>query len=53
MDGLDRNEFSKASSNIFKNIEKKNVEENQYLNLIESVLDNGYWEEGRNGKTKS
>lgn len=44
---------SKISDNIFKNIEKKNVEEHQYLNLIESVLDNGYWEEGRNGKTKS
>jgi thymidylate synthase len=30
----------------------KNSEEIQYLNLVQSVLDNGYWEEGRNGKTK-
>jgi thymidylate synthase len=28
-------------------------EEYQYLNLIKNILANGYWEEGRNGKTKS
>jgi thymidylate synthase len=28
-------------------------EEYQYLNLIENILENGVWEEGRNGKTKS
>ena len=28
-------------------------EEQQYLNLIKNILDNGTWEEGRNGKTKS
>ena len=28
-------------------------EEYQYLNLIENILENGFWEEGRNGKTKS
>ena len=28
-------------------------EETQYLNLIKNILDNGTWEEGRNGKTKS
>jgi thymidylate synthase len=30
-----------------------NHEEYQYLNLIKQILDNGTWEEGRNGKTKS
>lgn len=30
-----------------------NHEEQQYLNLIKNILDNGTWEEGRNGKTKS
>ena len=30
-----------------------NNEEYQYLNLIENILENGYLEEGRNGKTKS
>jgi thymidylate synthase len=28
-------------------------EEYQYLNLIQDILENGHWEEGRNGKTKS
>jgi thymidylate synthase len=28
-------------------------EEYQYLNLIENIIKNGFWEEGRNGKTKS
>ena len=27
--------------------------EYQYLNLLNNVLDNGYWEMGRNGRTKS
>jgi len=31
----------------------ENHEEEQYLNLIKQILDNGTWEEGRNGKTKS
>jgi len=30
-----------------------NSEEYQYLNLIKDILDNGFLEEGRNGKTKS
>jgi thymidylate synthase len=30
-----------------------NLEEHQYLNLIKTILDQGTWEEGRNGKTKS
>lgn len=28
-------------------------EEYQYLDLIKNILENGFWEEGRNGKTKS
>jgi len=28
-------------------------EEHQYLNIIQNIIENGYWEEGRNGKTKS
>lgn len=31
----------------------ENHEEQQYLNLIKQILDNGTWEEGRNGKTKA
>jgi len=31
----------------------ENQEEQQYLNLIKNILENGTWEEGRNGKTKS
>lgn len=28
-------------------------EEYQYLDLLNAILENGFWEEGRNGKTKS
>lgn len=42
---------SKVSDNMFKHV--VNPEEYQYLNLIENILENGVWEEGRNGKTKS
>ena len=38
---------------IFLNTNKKNYEEYQYINLLENILENGYLEEGRNGKTKS
>jgi len=44
---------NKISDNIFANIQKYQHEEYQYLNLLENILDNGHWEEGRNGKTKS
>jgi thymidylate synthase len=44
---------SKISENIFNNINNQSHEEYQYLNLIENILENGTWEEGRNGKTKS
>jgi len=33
--------------------QNQNQEEYQYLNLIEDILENGVWEEGRNGRTKS
>jgi thymidylate synthase len=44
---------TRLSDNIFKNMNKFKHEEYQYLNLIENILENGVWEEGRNGKTKS
>jgi thymidylate synthase len=31
----------------------ENNEEQQYLNLMKNILENGTWEEGRNGKTKA
>jgi thymidylate synthase len=43
----------RLSDNIFTNINKFKHEEYQYLNLLENILENGVWEEGRNGKTKS
>lgn len=30
----------------------QNSDENQYLNLVKEILDNGTWENGRNGRTK-
>ena len=44
---------SNVSDSIFSNIQKFQHEEYQYLNLIQNIIDNGTWEEGRNGKTKS
>ena len=35
------------------NSKKYSHEEYQYLNLIDNILENGIWEEGRNGKTQS
>ena len=46
-------EETKVSDNIFNNLKKYQHEEYQYLNLLENILENGFWEEGRNGKTKS
>lgn len=43
----------KVSDNIFANIKKFQHEEYQYLNLLEDILENGTWEDGRNGRTKS
>jgi thymidylate synthase len=44
---------TKLSENIFHNIKRYQHEEYQYLHLLEDILENGLWEEGRNGKTKS
>ena len=41
------------SDRIFANVEKFQHEEYQYINIIENIIENGFWEEGRNGKTKS
>ena len=48
-----KNEENKISDNIFSNIKKFEHEEYQYLNIIQHILENGFWEDGRNGKTKS
>ena len=50
---LDTNNVDKVSDNIFANINRCKHEEYQYLNILENILENGFWEEGRNGKTKS
>ena len=42
-----------VSDNIFNNVFSRKHEEYQYLNLIENIIENGFLEEGRNGKTKS
>ena len=44
---------TKTSDNIFANVNKFAHEEYQYLHLLQNILENGTWEEGRNGKTKS
>ena len=44
---------STLSDRIFANIQKYSHEEYQYLNNIENIIENGTWEEGRNGRTKS
>lgn len=44
---------AKTSDNIFANVNKFAHEEYQYLHLLQNILENGTWEEGRNGKTKS
>jgi thymidylate synthase len=43
---------STLSDRIFANIQKYSHEEYQYLNIIENIIENGTWEEGRNGRTK-
>ena len=42
-----------VSEGIFSNMQKCCHEEYQYTSLLENILENGTWEEGRNGKTKS
>jgi thymidylate synthase len=41
------------SDRIFANIKRYSHEEYQYLNHIDNILENGTWEEGRNGRTKT
>jgi len=41
------------SDRVFANLNKHSHEEYQYINIIENIMENGFWEEGRNGKTKS
>lgn len=47
----------RVSDSIFTQRENSDsdsdIEEYQYLNLLENIIENGTWEEGRNGKTKS
>ena len=54
---IENNRFiDKLSDNIFRSInldEYKLHEEYQYINLLENIIENGTWEETRNGKTKS
>jgi len=50
---LDTQNKTRISDTIFTNINKLQHEEYQYLNVLQHILDNGFWEEGRNGKTKS
>jgi thymidylate synthase len=47
----EENNVEKISINIFKN--NRFHEEYQYLSLVENILENGTWEESRNGRTKS
>ena len=42
-----------TSDRILANVQKYKHEEYQYLSILENILENGFWEEGRNGKTKS
>jgi thymidylate synthase len=67
MNNMDQSN-TKVSDNIFaaiaanvnadalvavNNLVADTLEEHQYLNLIKDILDNGTWEVGRNGRTKS
>jgi thymidylate synthase len=49
----EENLSNNVSTNIFSNLKKYSHEEYQYLNLLEDILENGTWEEGRNGRVKS
>ena len=49
---MDNTQSSKVSDAIFNNLLKYSHEEYQYLHLLENILNNGFWEQGRNGKTK-
>lgn len=44
---------TKVSENMMKQVKSVDHEEYQYLHLLKNILDNGHWENGRNGKVKS
>ena len=44
---------SSVSQNIFNSIKHYSNSEYQYLQLLQTILDNGKWEYGRNGRVKS
>jgi thymidylate synthase len=46
-------EYIKETKQGTKEETKEDTEEYQYLNLLENIIVNGTWEEGRNGRTKS
>jgi len=46
-------EYIKETKQGTKEETKEDTEEYQYLNLLENIIENGTWEEGRNGRTKS
>ena len=46
-------DYSYMASRNEVDIEHRNDEEYQYLNLIRDIINKGTWEEGRNGRTKS
>jgi thymidylate synthase len=50
---MENTQTSKVSDIIFNNIQKYSHEEYQYLHLLENIINKGFWEQGRNGKTKS
>ena len=56
---MENNDFNFQSTqtqitkNIFDNIKRHSHEEYQYIHLLENIIENGIWEKGRNGKTKS
>lgn len=51
---MDNNNNTKISDTIFANIAMNDAnEECQYLRLLETILEKGVWEEGRNGMVKS
>lgn len=41
-----------VSDTIFENIKKYTHEEYQYINLMDTIIEQGHWEQGRNGRTK-
>jgi thymidylate synthase len=52
-DKVSDNIFAAINSNVNLVTSTEVLEEHQYLDLIRNILDNGTWETGRNGLTKS